>query len=265
MSALRLRRLTGAATLATLGTVAAAFVAVGVSVAAIACSSSDTGGTPLLITPDGSTTGKTPPPGSDAGKASADAGTVAPFDAGGDIPAIDTLCAAAKQLGQASEELSEVGPEYLPIGGPIATSTYTLDGLYHYLGGFSDAGPVGNRDAGPGDDDGGDDDDDDDSGLSDGGEIGSGESATGVLEEKTLVLDPDGLFSLASATGTVDAGVGATQITAGVYQVSGSTITFHATCPTASDVTYSFSSTPTVIELYEPNGLIEVFRQLPGP
>jgi hypothetical protein len=226
-----------------------------------ACSTTDAGGTtPLLTVMDGSSTpGTKTPPSSDGG--ASDAATPPPFDAGGSQPAIDTLCAAATQLGKPTEQVVESSPEYSPSGGTVVTATYTLAGLYSYTGGLFDGG------AGDDDDDGGEDPLPDAS-VSDGstGDNGGPTASIGdVVEEKTLVLATDGLFSLASATGTVDAGVGATTITAGVYVVSGDTITFHGTCPSTSESSYSFSASGGALALYEPGGIVEVFDQRSEP
>jgi hypothetical protein len=218
----------------------------------VACSSNGTSGTtPVLTGADGSTTGAK---GHGEGGTSLtdlpDGASVGPFDAGADQPAIDTLCAQATLLGKPEELVVEVTSAAPPTGGTVAAGTYTLGSLYAYV-----PPPDGGIDAGGGDDAGGDDDDDN----------GPQEFPGALLESKTLVLGSDGLFSLAAATGTLDAGVGTTAITAGVYVVSGDSIILHGTCPSTSESTYTFYTSGGLLALYSPDGLAEDFQQIDAP
>jgi hypothetical protein len=229
-----------------------------VSLALGACSSGSNATALLTVPMDGGDgTGVTKV--SEAGE-TPDGATSTPFDASADQPAIDTLCQQAKLLGKPTEEIASTFSVYPAVGGTLVAGTYELEGVESYGGGL-EASDAGNA---PGDDDGGDDDD---SGgpvvpNEDGGEPPPTETAAPAYEQKTLVLEADGLFSLASATGTVDAGVGATTITAGVYVASGSTLVLHATCPATSTATYTFtasggelllfdSTTPTTVETFQ--------------
>ena len=192
----------------------------------------------------------------DSSAPDSDAGPFSTFDASGDQPAINTLCAMAKQLGSSCRQVISSAGAHPPFGGVVVPGIYELVTLNGYAAGLDDGGTVS------GDDGGGDDSDDD-------GSDGPGlptESVGVVLEEKTLVLEADGLFSLAVAMGTVDAGVGASTITAGLYEVSGTNLILHATCPTTSNVTYAFTVAGGDILLYEPTKPITVDTlQMIGP
>ncbi len=232
---------------------------------ALGACSSGSSATPLLTAPadGGDGTGVTKV--SEAG-ATQDGAPSTTFDASADQPAIDTLCQQAKLLGKPTEEIASTFSVYPAVGGTLVPGTYELEGVESYGGGL-EASDAGNA---PGDDAG--DEGDDDGGApvipnEDGGEPPPTVTAAPVYEQKTLVLEADGLFSLAAATGTVDAGVGATTITAGVYVASGSTLVLHATCPATSTATYAFTASGGELLLFDSTSptTVETFQQVAQP
>ncbi len=184
-------------------------------------------------------------PENDAAASKDASGTV--FDAAASQPAIDTLCAMAMQIGSPERQIVSSESIFPAGGGNPVLGTYQLVNLDTYLDGLEDAAVPTDAgylafDASSDDGDGGEGSGDDEP---------APDSLGDVLEQKTLVLAADGLYSLAVSTGTVDAGVGPSTITAGLYTVTGSTLTLHATCPSPSDTTYGFTASTGELFLFE--------------
>jgi hypothetical protein len=191
-----------------------------------ACSSSG-GTTPDLTTttiPTSSSTGTGGSPPVDSGvDASVDAG-IADAAMLPDVDAAAT-CAAAMQEGREVEEITQDYPLADASGGSITPGTYLLTQLDTYE--VIDAG---------------------------GDPEGLNSVATGYTAAKTLVLGADGTFWLVEATGTEDAGLGASMTSGGVYTVSGTNLVLASSCPPAAagtTVMYPYIAQGGSLSLYD--------------
>jgi hypothetical protein len=132
-------------------------------------------------------------------------------------------CPSGPASGPSVQELDQPGETPPAAGGALDSGTYVLSRIYSYI---------------------------------DNPEAGGG---TPLEEQKTIILLGDS-YVWSQATGTVEAGVGATTLTSGDFKASGTTLTLTQHCPTSAPAAaYPYTAAGTGLSIYTDASVIEFY------